>query len=172
MRKLPTLLLAAGAVALAGTAALAASADIHHMKLRLADGSVATIEYTGDVAPKISVMPVAPGMIAFAPQFGMPDFARMQADMDRRLAVAMTHMHQQMQIMNAMMHDPGFATNANGPISAAFGSASGNGSFCARSVSITTDANGKQHVERHQAGNCGGAPSAAAHVPEHHGQSI
>ena len=56
MRKIQTVLLA-GALALAGTAAFAASSDVHHMKVRLADGSVANIEYTGDIAPKVSLAP-------------------------------------------------------------------------------------------------------------------
>jgi hypothetical protein len=162
MLKLKTIIIAACTVALAGTAALAASSDIHRMTVRLADGSIATVEYTGDVAPKITVTPAGPGFAAFGPQFAFADFE----EMDRQMAAAMAQMHQQMQVMNAMLHDPGFAANANGPISAAFGSMPSGASFCARSVSITTDENGKQHVEQHQAGNCGGA-SAHGSVPPH-----
>jgi hypothetical protein len=163
MRKIQTVLLA-GALALAGTAALAASNDVHHMKVRLADGSVANIEYTGDVAPKVSLAAPRPmDFAAFSPQIGfMPGFAQIDAMMNAQ----MRQMQQQIGTMMAM------PWNSNRPIDAAFGKAGSN--FCAQSVSITTDANGKQNIQRKTAGNCGGvnASAPAAHAPAHHGDTI
>jgi hypothetical protein len=161
MRKIHTALLAAGALALAGTAAFAASNDVHHMKVRLADGSVANIEYTGDVAPKISL--AAPGPMSFAafPQIGFaPGFAQIDAMMNAQ-------MRQMQQQIGAMMAMP---WNSNAPIEAAFGKTGGN--FCAQSVRITTDANGKQSIERKSAGNCGGGVSAPAQQPKAHHNTI
>ncbi|HEY7977960.1 MAG TPA: hypothetical protein VID67_07180 [Rhizomicrobium sp.] len=163
MRKIQTVLLA-GALALAGTAAFAAGNDVHHMTVRLADGSVANIEYTGDVAPKVSL--AAPGPMTFAafPQMGFAPFAGF-AQIDAMMNAQMRQMQQQIDAMMAM------PMGANAPIEAAFGKAGSN--FCAQSVRITTDANGKQNIERKTAGNCGGANvSAPAAHQTHHGQTI
>ena len=164
MRKIHTALLA-GALALAGTAAFAASSDVHHMKVRLADGSVANIEYTGDVAPKVSLAAPRPmDFAAFAPQFGFAPFAGFE-QIDAMMNAQMRQMQQQ---INAMMAMP---WNSNAPIEAAFGKSGGN--FCAQSVRITTDANGKQNIERKTAGNCGGGSvSAPAQQPKAHHDTI
>lgn len=183
MRKLP-IVLAAGALALAGTAAYAASnnSDVHHMTLRMPDGGIAQIEYTGNVAPKISVAPMTQADFdAFAPQAAfMPiaDFARIQADMNRQ----MNAMLEQVDAMNAYMARA-FA-HANGPIEATLNgmpqgnanattliSTSSDGNFCERSVEVSI-VNGKRNVVRHQSGNCGNA--AADHVApaKHHGDPI
>ena len=167
MRKIQTVLLA-GALALAGTAAFAASSDVHHMKVRLADGSVANIEYTGDIAPKVSLAPPGPmDFAAFAPQFGFAPFAGF-AQIDAMMDAQMRAMQRQ---INAMMAMP---LGSNAPIEAAFGKMPAGTNFCAQSVRITTDANGKQNIERKTAGNCGGgAVSAPAeHAPVHHGDPI
>jgi hypothetical protein len=161
MRKIQTVLLA-GALALAGTAAFAASSDVHHMKIRLADGSVANIEYTGDVAPKVSLAAPRPmDFAAFAPQFGFAPFAGFE-QIDAMMNAQMRQMQQQIDAMMAM------PLGANAPMEAAFGKNGGN--FCAQSVRITTDANGKQNIERKTAGNCGGsaASTPAEHATQHH----
>jgi hypothetical protein len=152
MRK-TTIALMAGALALAGTAAFAASDNVHHMTVRLADGSVANIEYTGDVAPKVSIREGQPMSLAdFAPMPGFAPFAGFQ-QIDAMMNAQMRQMQQQ---INAMMAMP---LGANAPIEAAFGKNGGN--FCAQSVRITTDTNGKQNIERKTAGNCGGAAVSA-----------
>lgn len=160
-----TIALMAGALALAGTAAFAASSDVHHMTVRLADGSVAKIEYTGDVAPKVS--PARPLSLAdFAPQFGVMPFAGFE-QIDAMMDAQMRAMQQQ---INAMMALP---LGANAPIEAAFGKLPAGSNFCAQSVSITTDAHGKQNIMRHTAGNCGGTTAAPAEHPQaHHGDTI
>src|SRR6476646_9480154 len=59
MRKAFGLVLAGmGATALAG-AAIAASRDAHTMNVPLPDGSTARVEYVGDVAPKVTVVPAS-----------------------------------------------------------------------------------------------------------------
>jgi len=161
MRK-TTIALMAGALALAGTAAWAANNDVHHMTVRLADGSVANIEYTGDIAPKVSLArPMS--LAGFAPQFGVMPFAGF-AQIDAMMDAQMRAMQQQ---INAMMALP---LGANAPIEAAFGKMPAGSHFCAQSVSITTDANGKQNIERKTAGDCGAAP--AEHQPAKQGNTI
>lgn len=160
MRK-SSLMLLAGALALAGTAAYAASSDVHHMKVRLADGTVANITYTGDVAPKISVVNRPLSLADFAPRVGFmsvgmpPGFQNIDAMIDAQMRM----MQQQMRQMNAMMAMP--MMNMNAPIQAAFGKMSPGAHFCAQSMSVTMDANGKQHVTRKMAGDCGGGANAA-----------
>jgi hypothetical protein len=167
MRK-TTITLMAGALALAGTAAWAASDNVHHMTVRLADGSVANIEYTGDVAPKVTIREGAPMSLAdFAPMPGFAPFAGFQ-QIDAMMNAQMRAMQRQ---VNAMMAMP--MMGANAPIEAAFGKMPAGSHFCAQSVRITTDANGKQNIERKTAGNCGsGAASAPAQRPQQHHDTI
>ncbi|HEY8950567.1 MAG TPA: hypothetical protein VIM56_16910 [Rhizomicrobium sp.] len=169
MRK-TTIALMAGALALAGTAAFAANNDVHHMTVRLADGSVANIAYIGDVAPKIRIVPqrsladFAPG---FGAGFGFAPFGNVQ-QIDAMMDAQMRTMQQQ---INAMMAMP---FSANAPIEAAFGKMPAGSHFCAQSVRITTDANGKQNIERKSSGDCGGSPASAPaeHSQPHHGDTI
>jgi len=82
MRKAHAIVLAGlGAATLAGAAAAASGKATHHMTVPLPDGSVANIEYVGDVAPKVNVSP-APAAWGF-PTFGL--FDRSFADMQRQI---------------------------------------------------------------------------------------
>lgn len=171
MRK-SSLVLLAGALALAGTAAYAASSDVHHMKVRLADGTVANVTYTGDVAPKISVVSQPLSLADFAPRVGfVPAFGMAPGlqNIDAMIDAQMRMMQRQMAQMNALMAVP--MMNANAPIEAAFGKMSPGAHFCAQSMSVTLDAHGQQHVTRKTAGDCGGANAASApaqHPQAHH----
>ncbi|HEY1837299.1 MAG TPA: hypothetical protein VGG36_06555 [Rhizomicrobium sp.] len=138
------------AVALAGTAAWAAESNIHEMTVQLPGGGVEHIQYTGNVAPKVRVVPLAAmPRVAFMPMaFGFPYMARIQAAMNAQMA-QMNTMMRQADAMAAKSF-------ANGPIAISNG---GHGYFCAHSVQITTDAHGKQNVVEHSAGDCGGARS-------------
>src|SRR3954470_5796225 len=85
MRKARSTVLAGlGAVTLAG-AAVAAGRDMHTMSVALPDGSVAKIDYVGNVAPKVTVTP-APLAGPFAP-FGL--FGRSALDMQRNIDAMM-----------------------------------------------------------------------------------
>jgi hypothetical protein len=80
MRVARTTILAGGAALLvAGTAAYAAE-KLHTMNVSLPDGSVAQIEYTGDVAPKVSVAPADAVPVVYADPFAELD--RMAAYME------------------------------------------------------------------------------------------
>jgi len=94
MRKLRTAVLTGIAVLAAGGIGFAAGRDAHEMKVDLPDGSIARIEYKGDVTPKVSfgqpapAVPVAfPGALDASP---FETFDRIAADMERQTA-AMVH---------------------------------------------------------------------------------
>ena len=75
MRKLPAFAVAgAAAAALAGTA-FAAANKTHVMNVPLPDGSVARVEYVGDVAPKVTVAPRPLAATAMPWSMPMPSFA-------------------------------------------------------------------------------------------------
>ena len=59
MPKLRTVLIAGTVGLLTAGTAVAATAHVHTMKVDLPDGSVARISYTGDVAPRVQVLPTA-----------------------------------------------------------------------------------------------------------------
>lgn len=142
MRKV--LFAGAAAIALAGVASLvpgaayAQSADVHVMQVRLPDGSVQQIEYTGNVAPRIVIMPAATAARSFYSPFAM--MQRISAEMDAQMA-AMMH----------MMAQP----FASGPTMAAFGGMPAG--VCMHSVQVTYNGAGTPQVVSQTSGNCGGA---------------
>ena len=87
MRKLPAFGFAGvAAAALAGTA-YAAAPKTHVMNVPLPDGSMARVEYVGDVAPKVTIAPRAIADSAGAWAMPFPSFAgfdRMIAEMQRQ----------------------------------------------------------------------------------------
>ena len=88
VRKLPGFMFGGiVATAIAGGALAAAAPKTHVMKVVLPDGGVANVEYVGDVAPKVTIMPdrfaAAPGSEAMRfPSFA--GFERMMAQMQRQ----------------------------------------------------------------------------------------
>ena len=96
MHSLKPLLLAGATIAGLAVLAPAVARELnsHKMTVPVPGGGVATIEYSGDVAPKVSFLPVAGSQLvdpfAWSAAFDMPSFAaldRMAADMDRRMNV-------------------------------------------------------------------------------------
>ena len=68
---------------LAGTAlfatGIAAAATHHVMRVPLSDGAVGTIEYEGDVAPRVTIIPIAAAKTAAASAAAADPFAQMDA---------------------------------------------------------------------------------------------
>jgi hypothetical protein len=130
------------AIVLAGMAGMAKAqtSETHVLTVRLPDGRVGQIRYTGDVPPAVIVAPaaMAPSFVPVSP-FAL--LAQMSADMERQ-QVAM------IRTMNAL-------ATANG---AGFGTipvVSGPG-VCARSVQITFTGNGQApRVVSRTVGDCG-----------------
>jgi hypothetical protein len=165
VRKFPAIALAGvAAVALAGTA-IAAKPQTHVMNVPLSDGSVARVEYVGDVAPKVTVAPATrPGDFWMG---GLPSFA----NFDRKFE----QMNRQMRAMQEMARQPAGVPGMNiasygnmqaGANSVSVVSFSNGGSTCTRTTEVTSQGPGKPpKVVSNVSGNCGAstapAPSAA-----------
>ena len=156
MRKFGLVLAGLGAAALAG-AATAASRDSHVMNVPLPDGSTARVEYVGDVAPKVTVVPGAP-----AP-FGL--FGRGMFDMDRRIDAMM----RQIDAMSRapIVGTPGMNVAAYGYApagsqSVTVVSTSNGAKTCTRTTEVTSQGAGKPpKVVTNVSGDCGNtAPTA------------
>jgi hypothetical protein len=146
--RLSRTVLAAGAavLALTGLAGVtsAETANTNVMTVRLPNGAVEQIRYTGDVPPQVVFVPQA---VAYESPFAM--LGRMTAMMDRQ-AEAM------MRTINAMMAQP-FPSRTT---EAGFGAIPAGSSVCMRSVQVTYTGQGQPQVVSHTAGDCGQAGSA------------
>lgn len=173
MRKIRTAVLTGvAAVAAIGTA-LAASHDSHMMKVGLPDGTLARIEYEGDVAPKVTVTPassVAP--IAWLDLFGpgsLALFDRIAADMDRQSDLMIRQVR---ALPLPAMADGGkidltaLRSLPPGAVSYSFVSTTNGGSTCSRSVQVTSLGSGQPpKVVSNSSGDCREAPSATIAHP-------
>ena len=155
-----TVLAGLGAVGIAG-AAVAASRDTHTMNIPLPDGSTARVEYVGNVAPKVTVVP------APLPQFGL--FDRSMFDMQQQIDAMMKQ-------VDAIARMP--VTGAPGMNVAAYGNApqgsssvtvvsTGNGAkTCTRTTEVTSQGAGKPpKVVTNVSGDCGTAPAPVPAKP-------
>ena len=168
MRKFRSVVLAGVAVAVLAGAAVAASRDTHFLTVPLTDGSVARIEYAGDVAPRVTIVPGAePRMGAFIGPAGVPFgmFDHWAADMRRQIEA----MSRQMDAL------PRRSANGAGPDLAAYGSmpvgstsvtviSTSNGKdSCTRTTEVTSAGLGKPpKVVSNASGNCSSAPGSTA----------
>ena len=169
MRKLPALVFAGvAAAALAGTA-IAASPKTHVMNVPLPDGSVARVEYVGDVAPKVTVAPrTMAAMGDWGPQMmPFPSFA----GFDRMIEQMQRQSQEMMRRAQEMSRHPGVAA----PYIASYGNmpagqssttvvtVSNNGRTCTRSTEVVSQGPGKPpKVTSNASGQCDGAPAAPA----------
>jgi len=161
MRKAFGLVLAGmGATALAG-AAIAASRDTHTMNVPLPDGSTARVEYVGNVAPKVTVLP-AP----VAPAFGM--FDRSMFDMERQIDAMMRQVDTMARMPVAGGPGLNVAAYGNPPegssSSVTVVSTSNGSKTCTRTTEVTSQGAGKPpKVVTNVSGDCG---TSSAPVPE------
>jgi hypothetical protein len=142
MRLSRSLFLASAAtIAIAGFAGsgLAQSQTTRVMTVRLPDGTLEQIRYSGDVQPEVVFVPrvVSP--------FAMLE--RMSADMDRQIAAMM-------RAVSTMptMANPGFG----------FAAAESGSGVCMRSMQITYTGQGQPHVVSQTSGDCGAAAGGQA----------
>ena len=159
MRKASALILAGlGAFALTGAAA-AASKDTHVMNVSLPDGSIAKIEYVGNVAPKVSVTP-APMASIFAP-FGM--FDRSAYDIQRQIDAMMRQVDQVARQPVAGVPGLNVAAYGNAPAgvnSVTIVTTSNGTQTCTRRTDVTSEGPGKApKVVSSVSGQCGAAPA-------------
>lgn len=171
-----SIILAGAAVrALAGTTAWASGAltqPVHQITIQLPGGGIETIQYAGDVAPRVTVgqAPLGaawPGMIPFGPDPAFASLERLSAEMDRQMdalfrqaeAMARAPLPDNQALFDASLHNapPGSASYS-------WISTSNGSNFCARMTEITTSSNGgKPNVVTRSSGNCG-AGDAAPHA--------
>jgi hypothetical protein len=156
------------ALAAAG-AAVAAAPRTHRMDVPLPDGSMAHIDYVGDVAPKVTVAPAplpgidAPWAVAM-PSFG--NFARMFQQIERQSQELARQA--QMMTRQAPGGAPGLnvAAYANAPAgvtSTTVVSVSNGGGTCTRTTESVSQGPGKPpRVTTNVSGQCASAPAGAA----------
>ena len=159
MRKASAIFLAGlGAATIAG-AAVAASRDTHTMNVPLPDGSTARVEYVGDVAPKVTVVP------APAAQFGL--FDRSMFDMQRQIDAMMHEVDAMTRAPMAVAGAPGLnvASYGNAPAGAqsvTVVSTSNGAKTCTRTTEVTSQGAGKPpKVLTNVSGDCGPAAAPA-----------
>jgi hypothetical protein len=163
--------------------AMAQSTDTHVMTVRLPDGGVAQISYTGNVAPRISFSeapaPIdvfaSPAPAMFGPNSPFAALERISAEMDRQ-AAAMFQQAESLaaaarsgQLTEAAMQSlpPGGASASYSSISTMSGNGSSS-SFCTQSIEITSPGNGAPpRVVSHSSGNCApmGGSSGSVNQP-------
>lgn len=170
MKKLPVAIVGGIAAALAGTA-IAAAPKTHVMSVPLPDGSVARVEYVGDVAPKVTVAPAPlPGGLWATGAFpGFGNFDRMIEQMNRQTA-AMMQQVQQMERQPIGAPDMNVASYGNLPAGAnsvSVVTVSNGGSTCTRTTEVVSQGAGKPpKVTNKVSGNCEGmAQPPAPPVP-------
>jgi len=158
MRKAFGLVLAGlGAAAIAG-AAVAASRDSHVMNVPLPDGSTARVEYVGEVAPKVTVVPVP------AASFGMVD--QSMFDMQRQIDAMMRQIVARAPIAVAGTPGMNVAAYGNAPAgsqSVTVVSTSNGSKSCTRTTEVTSQGAGKPpKVVTNVSGDCDTAPPVSA----------
>ncbi|HVZ08286.1 hypothetical protein [Rhodopila sp.] len=167
----------AGAALMTGVAALtpafAQDSQSHVMDVPLPDGSVARIQYSGNVPPRVAVEPGSMAFVAPSPVFDQSFAALEQVSaMMQRQAAVMMH---QIAEMQAAMAAPMATMPAGARIYAMSSTLGGNGA-CMRSVQVTYDSSGKPNVISRVSGDCNPshgsavpmemrAPAPAAHSP-------
>ncbi|MEJ2409311.1 MAG: hypothetical protein P8Y48_08225 [Novosphingobium sp.] len=149
-------LLGAAVLAVLGAGvAEAATAKLHTMKLDAPDGSVVEVQYTGDVAPQVQVVPADQVMVPVAmPVMADPVMADPFAEMERVSAIMDAHMHAMMQRAAIMQQEavargdaqgaPGFMVTGDMPrgMHMTYYSATTDANGCTRTVSYSSDGSG------------------------------
>ncbi|HWW66016.1 MAG TPA: hypothetical protein VNZ43_14765 [Sphingomonadaceae bacterium] len=164
MRKFRAAVLAGAVLAATAGTAMAAEQGSHFLNVALPDGSVARIEYKGDVAPRVVVAPVrqATPIAFFDPFFEPASFAmfdRIAAEMDRQAAAMMRQASaleaQPMAVADGKIDAASFRNMPAGTVSYSFVSTSSGGATCSRSVRVTSlGANEQPKVVSNSSGDC------------------
>jgi len=177
MRKNRTAVLAGVAALIAVGTAVAATHNSHVMKIAMPDGSIAKIEYQGDVAPKVAVAPQPFGLAemslpvaVFDPfvlaslgsdQTSWAPFAeldRMTAQIDRDMRAVIDQasaMQAQMAAPTGKLDMAAFGKMPAGTVHYSFVSTSTGKGSCGQSVQITSyGGNAEPKVVRTSSGDC------------------
>jgi len=160
MRITRTTILAGGAALLVAGTTAAAAEKLHQMNVALPDGSVATIEYAGDVAPKVTVEPTEPPLLVAVDPFAQ--FDRIAAMMDaQREAMLRQVAALQQAAAQAEAGEPGQLTvvgNLPAGVHYTMVSSTTDANGCTRTVQYTSDGgSAAPKVTRASAGSCDSA---------------
>jgi len=167
---LPAFAFAGAAAALAG-AAVAAAPKTHVMNVALPDGSVARVEYVGDVAPKVTVAPRRMGDMTGMAGWGGPfpsfaGFDQMIEQMQRQSQEMMRQAQQMARQPAAGGAAPYVAAYGNlpaGQTSTTVVTISNNGKTCTRSTEVVSQGPGKPpKVTSNASGICDGEAAQPA----------
>ena len=149
------------ALSLGGGTALALAQPLQPMMVWLPDGSLAQIQYAGNVPPWVAFAPepLAAGYYGPASTFAMLD--RISAEMDREMDALMGDVG----MAPPPLVSPGYMFNfdmRNLPPGAAqysfVSTMAGDGNYCMHSMEITRAASGaRPHLVTHTSGDCRGA---------------
>ena len=162
--------LTAGAVfaALAATAAFAG--NLHHMTVNLPQGGTATIEYSGDVAPRVtfSALPVlqnSADLPVWAPFAEMERVSAMMdamaADMDGQLQASLQHMRR----LTPGMTEAGLMALPPGTESYSVTTISSDRGVCTREVRVASAGEGMKPQMISRSSGCGDDADPAAGAP-------
>ena len=165
MRKLPAFAFAGvAAAALAGTA-FAAAPNTHVMNVPLPDGSVARVEYTGNVAPKVTIAPRPIADAAMPWGMALPSFA----GFDRIFQEMQRQSQEMMRQAQEVAHHPAgaapyiasFGNLPAGQTSTTIVSVSNGGGTCTRTTEVVSQGPGKApKVTSSITGRCGATANA------------
>jgi hypothetical protein len=168
VRKLPAFAFVGVAAAALAGAAVAAGPKTHVMKVPLPDGSVARVEYVGDIAPKVSVAPrpMATADMPWAAPF--PSFAGFDRMIEQiqRQSQEMMRQAQQMarQPAGAAPYIASYGNLPAGGTSTTVVSVSNGGATCTRTTEVVSQGPGKPpKVTSNVTGEC------VANVPQRPG---
>ncbi|WP_295638835.1 hypothetical protein [Novosphingobium sp.] len=168
MKSTTTFVLGAIGLGLAGTA-LAAANDLHTMKVALPDGSVALVQYHGDVAPQIQVAQPVDPFAEMAAQMAQLEaqsramMAQAQAQAAAMQREAAAHPGQSVTIVSDATAPAGVSTwtsvttISNGP--------NGEGGTCTQTTSMRSDGAGKPQLTQASSGDCDAVKRDGPAVP-------
>ena len=166
MRKfLRTAVLAGTAALVAAGTALAAANDSRVMTVGLPDGSLARIEYRGDVAPKVTIEPVLQFIpVAFTNPAVHSPFVlvdRIAADMDRQMDALLrqARMLETAVRKGEVVDRTAFGNLPEGTVSYRFFSTSTGKGTCSRSIQVTSLGANQPKVVSSSSGDCDNMPS-------------
>ena len=150
-----TILGSVAALAVAG-AAFAAGERVHRLDVALPGGGIAHVDYTGDVAPKVTVAPADTSAFAPIGWFDAAPFAafdRIAADMDRQ--IAMMTMQANSLATLPRVDQASLAKLPPGTMHYSFVSTTSGSGTCSRSVEMTSTGDGKApQVIQRVSGDC------------------
>lgn len=152
-------ILAGAAALLAAGAAQARPAEVHHMNVALPDGSVARIEYTGDVTPVVRIVPAeARTLAAYDPFAG---FERIAALMAAQREAMLRQMAELREGAARAASTSGLALTGDLPpgVHYTYFSSTTDANGCTRTVEYRTDGSGAApQVTRASTGACDAMP--------------